>query len=59
MLDNSVGVSVVQDFVKFNWDWFRDKTSKNNWGPLTSNLLLIAMEGTCSCFESVMLTLLI
>ncbi|XP_065222718.1 hypoxia-inducible factor 1-alpha inhibitor-like isoform X1 [Planococcus citri] len=45
VLDNSVGVSVVQDFVKFNWDWFRDKTSKNNWGPLTSNLLLIAMEG--------------
>lgn len=46
MLDNSVGISIVQDFVKFNWNWITEKQIKNNWGSLTSNLLLVSMEGT-------------
>ncbi|XKL68822.1 hypothetical protein PGB90_006591 [Kerria lacca] len=45
VLDNSVGISIVQDFVKFNWNWITEKQIKNNWGSLTSNLLLVSMEG--------------
>lgn len=44
-LDNSIGLSIIQDFARFNWTWIKEKQKKNNWGPLTSNLLLISMEG--------------
>lgn len=45
MLNDSVGKKIVIDFLGFNWDWINGKQKKNNWGPLTSNLLLIGMEG--------------
>jgi hypoxia-inducible factor 1-alpha inhibitor (HIF hydroxylase) len=44
-LTTTVGNNLVEDFVKFNWDYVNGKQSKHNWGPLTSNLLFIAMEG--------------
>ena len=33
------------DFLHFNWPWLNMQQQKNNWGPLTSNLLLVGMEG--------------
>lgn len=33
------------DFVNFNWSWASKQQKQNRWGPLTSNLLLIGMEG--------------
>ncbi|KAJ3660275.1 hypothetical protein Zmor_004730 [Zophobas morio] len=44
-LTTSVGNNIVEDFVKFDWDYVNGKQAKHNWGPLTSNLLFIAMEG--------------
>ncbi|PSN40687.1 Hypoxia-inducible factor 1-alpha inhibitor [Blattella germanica] len=44
-LNNTVGPSIVQDFLNFRWDWINSKQKMHSWGPLTSNLLLIAMEG--------------
>ncbi|KAL1518039.1 hypothetical protein ABEB36_001725 [Hypothenemus hampei] len=44
-LNNTVGPSLVQDFVNFNWDYITKKQTKHQWGPLTSNLLLISQEG--------------
>ncbi|XP_046989276.1 hypoxia-inducible factor 1-alpha inhibitor-like [Schistocerca americana] len=44
-LNSSVGQAIVHDFLNFNWDWINSKQKKNGWGPLTSNLLLISMEG--------------
>nr|ASL69981.1 factor inhibiting HIF [Strongylocentrotus purpuratus] len=44
-LNDSVGPSIVEDFVRFNWNWVTDYQKKNSWGPLTSNLLLVSMEG--------------
>ncbi|KAK7862279.1 hypothetical protein R5R35_006647 [Gryllus longicercus] len=44
-LNNTVGPSIVQDFLNFRWEWTNAKQKANNWGPLTSNLLLISMEG--------------
>lgn len=45
-LNDSVGPSIVEDFVRFNWNWVTDYQKKNSWGPLTSNLLLVSMEGS-------------
>ncbi|KAI5732707.1 hypothetical protein M8J76_003276 [Diaphorina citri] len=45
VLDSSVGPQLVQDFLHFNWDWAKNKQKIHGWGPLTSNLLLISMEG--------------
>ncbi|KAF2888032.1 hypothetical protein ILUMI_18141 [Ignelater luminosus] len=44
-LNNTVGPAIVHDFVHFDWDFCNSKQAKHHWGPLTSNLLLIAMEG--------------
>jgi len=44
-LNNTVGPAIVQDFLNFHWDWINSKQRMHSWGPLTSNLLLIAMEG--------------
>lgn len=44
-LNDGVGKRIVYDFLQFNWKWVTDQQQKNNWGPLTSNLLLIGMEG--------------
>jgi len=44
-LSNTVGPAIVQDFLNFRWDWISSKQRMHSWGPLTSNLLLIAMEG--------------
>lgn len=45
MLTNSVSNAVVLDFLAFNWKWLSFQQQKNQWGPLTSNLLLIAQSG--------------
>lgn len=45
ILNNSIGQRIVSDFVMFNWDWIITKQKVCQWGPLTSNLLLIAQEG--------------
>ncbi|XP_014292816.1 hypoxia-inducible factor 1-alpha inhibitor [Halyomorpha halys] len=44
-LNNTVGPGIVQDFIRFRWDWITAIQKKMSWGPLTSNLLLIGMEG--------------
>ncbi|KDR18274.1 hypoxia-inducible factor 1-alpha inhibitor-like [Zootermopsis nevadensis] len=44
-LNNTVGPAIVQDFLNFRWEWINSKQKMHSWGPLTSNLLLIAMEG--------------
>ncbi|XP_047487704.1 hypoxia-inducible factor 1-alpha inhibitor-like [Penaeus chinensis] len=43
-LNNTVGQAIVMDFLQFNWEWLNVLQKKNNWGPLTSNLLLVGME---------------
>ncbi|KAJ1521386.1 hypothetical protein ONE63_003061 [Megalurothrips usitatus] len=44
-LNSSSGASVVQDFIRFRWDWVTAKQKLHNWGKLTYNLLLIGLEG--------------
>lgn len=45
ILNNSVGPGIARDFIQFRWDWLTAIQKKMSWGPLTSNLLLIGMEG--------------
>lgn len=58
-LNDTVGRKIVVDFLGFNWNWINKQQTKRNWGQLTSNLLLIGMEGTyhsmvyCMPFSSV------
>ena len=33
------------DFLGFHWNWINKQQGKRGWGQLTSNLLLIDMEG--------------
>lgn len=44
-LNDSVGTSIVQDFIRFKWDWCTKYQRMCRWGSLTSNLLLVGMEG--------------
>ena len=44
-LNDTVGPLVVRDFVRFNWSFVNQQKAENNWGELTSNLLLIGQEG--------------
>ncbi len=44
-LNDTVGKKIVDDFVRFNWSWVTDQQKRHGWGPLTSNLLLIAPPG--------------
>ncbi len=44
-LNAGVGQQIVFDFLGFNWAWVTKYQQENNWGPLTSNLLLISQEG--------------
>ncbi|CAH0546820.1 unnamed protein product [Brassicogethes aeneus] len=44
-LNASVGQAIAEDFVRFDWQYVNGKQDKHNWGPLTSNLLFVAMEG--------------
>jgi hypoxia-inducible factor 1-alpha inhibitor (HIF hydroxylase) len=44
-LNDTVGRKIVVDFLGFNWNWINKQQAKRNWGQLTSNLLLIGMEG--------------
>ena len=44
-LNDTVGKKIVEDFVKFNWTWVTDQQKRHGWGPLTSNLLLVAPPG--------------
>ena len=45
ILTNAVSNSIVIDFLAFNWKWLSSQQQKNCWGPLTSNLLLVAQPG--------------
>ena len=45
MLHDNVGKNIVVDFLKFKWDWLSNKQKEMGWGNLTSNLLLIGLEG--------------
>lgn len=45
-LNNTVGPAIVDDFLHFKWDWISNIQKLCNWGLLTSNLLLISMEGS-------------
>ncbi|KAH9488363.1 Hypoxia-inducible factor 1-alpha inhibitor [Bulinus truncatus] len=44
-LNDTVGKRIVMDFTSFNWGWANETQKRNHWGPLTSNLLLVGMEG--------------
>lgn len=44
-LNSTSGASVVQDFIRFRWDWVTAKQKLHNWGKLTYNLLLIGLQG--------------
>lgn len=44
-LNDTVGNKIVLDFLGFNWNWINKQQAQRNWGQLTSNLLLIGMEG--------------
>lgn len=44
-LNETVGKQIVVDFLGFNWLWISSQQKKQKWGPLTSNLLLIGLEG--------------
>lgn len=44
-LNNTVGAAIVKDYINFNWSWIRRQQLANQWGSLTSNLLLVAMHG--------------
>uniref|UniRef100_A0A0A9WJF7 Hypoxia-inducible factor 1-alpha inhibitor n=1 Tax=Lygus hesperus TaxID=30085 RepID=A0A0A9WJF7_LYGHE len=44
-LNSSVGQEIVNDFVQFKWDWINGIQKEMGWNSLTSNLLLIGMEG--------------
>lgn len=44
-LNETVGKQIVIDFLGFNWLWISSQQKKQKWGPLTSNLLLIGLEG--------------
>ena len=45
MLTNRVKDKVVTDFLSFNWGWLGIQQQRYNWGPLTSNLLLVGQPG--------------
>lgn len=45
-----MGKKIVLDFLGFNWNWINKQQAQRNWGQLTSNLLLIGMEGKGSGF---------
>ena len=45
MLNESIGQEIVKDYVDFNWDWVGRIQNEQGWGPLSSNLLLIGLEG--------------
>uniref|UniRef100_G3MRR5 JmjC domain-containing protein n=1 Tax=Amblyomma maculatum TaxID=34609 RepID=G3MRR5_AMBMU len=44
-MNETVGPNIVLDFLGFNWEWANRQQKQNGWGPLTSNLLLVATEG--------------
>ncbi|KAF6208048.1 hypothetical protein GE061_016498 [Apolygus lucorum] len=44
-LNVSAGQEIVKDFVQFKWDWINGIQKEMGWNSLTSNLLLIGMEG--------------
>lgn len=47
-LNNNLGAEIVRDFLNFDWQFCTTIQSKHSWGPLTSNLLLVGMEGNVS-----------
>lgn len=52
-LNDTVGKKIVLDFLGFNWNWINKQQAQRSWGQLTSNLLLIGMEGKGSGLSAV------
>ena len=46
-----VGDQIVVDYFNFKWDLLQKYQNKLGWGPLTSNLLLVGLEGENSCLS--------
>jgi len=44
-LTDGVGAQMQADFAKFNWPLANALAKRNDWGPLTSNLLLVGEQG--------------
>ncbi len=44
-LTDGVGPQMQADFAKFNWPLANALAKRNEWGPLTSNLLLVGEQG--------------
>ena len=44
-LTDGVGAQMQADFAKFNWPLANALAKRNEWGPLTSNLLLVGEQG--------------
>ena len=44
-LNSKVGPEIVRDFLRFNWSFVKSQQEANQWGELTSNLLLVGQEG--------------
>ncbi|EGD72167.1 hypothetical protein PTSG_00189 [Salpingoeca rosetta] len=42
-LNDTVGPTIVKDFVGFNWTWLTDVVKALNWGHLTTNMLFVSM----------------
>jgi len=44
-LNSEISKNVRSDFLSFNWNYLFNRQAKHAWGSLSSNLLLIGMEG--------------
>lgn len=44
-LTDGVGAGLQEDFARFNWPLVTAIAAKHEWGPLTSNLLLLGQRG--------------
>lgn len=47
-LNSTVGSTIVEDYLKFDWHFVAEKKNKYHWGELTSNVLFISMEGNAT-----------
>ncbi len=45
ILSDGVSDKILSDFCGFDWKWLANQQQRNDWGSLTSNLLLIGLPG--------------
>eukprot|EP00055_Hartaetosiga_balthica_P011102 m.49534 g.49534 ORF g.49534 m.49534 type:complete len:252 (+) comp7456_c0_seq1:242-997(+) len=55
-LNDSVGEAIVQDFVKFNWQWLTAFVKTLPWGNLTTNMLHVGRSEFCSFIQNTIVT---